>query len=333
MPRRPSDHGKNATEPVRTAVVGLGTMGSTHAQLLASCREAKLVICCDLDPRREDAAPDGVPFTTDLEEVASEPRLEAVVIATPAETHRDIVERFIESGVAILCEKPIAATLDDADAIVTASERGRVFIGHVLRFDSRYTEIHREVANGALGMPVYVAAWLNSDTAERDYYAPRTTLALELAVHHLDVLRWLAGEIKTVYAEHTTVSVDGRALEAALVCTVRFANGAVGVLEVSWAQPAQRALDSGLSFVGTLGVARASSRGYEVAIGASSASRKAVPTAARDALRREIETFLSSARNSQSWPLQVTDARAALTASLALERSLRQSTPIELTSV
>jgi predicted dehydrogenase len=320
--------------PICTAVIGLGTMGSTHARILASCSQAKLLKCCDVDPGRESSSPDGVPFTDDLNEVAADPRLEAVVIATPAESHREIVERFVARGVAVLCEKPIAASLDDADAIVAASEEseGRVFIGHVMRFDRRYKEIHRHMANGSLGAPIYIAAWLNSDTTERDYYAPRTTLARELAVHHLDIFRWLTGEIACVYAESTTLPVSGGPLEAALVSTVRFVSGAIGVLEVSWAQPAQRDVDAGLSLVGTLGTARANNWGCEIVTDASPSSLNPVPDASLDAVQNEIKTFLRCVRSEESWPLRVADARAALAASLALERSLKRHAPVEVAS-
>ena len=123
-------------KPVRCAVVGLGMIGPDHARVLAASPLADLLACCDLDPGAAARAPAGVPVTGDLGELLDIPELEAVFVCTPQETHRQVVMQALARGLYVFCEKPVAHTLADADALIATPEAqaGRLVIGHTMRF-------------------------------------------------------------------------------------------------------------------------------------------------------------------------------------------------------
>ena len=302
-------------------VVGLGAIGGVHAAAIAESRQGELSVCCDVERARAAACPAGARFTEDIEDALAEPGLGAVIVATPEPTHRVVVELALERGLAVLCEKPIAGSLADADAMIAAAERtgALLALGHAARFDPGYRRVAEALADGSLGEPVHLLARRASNIAEREVYAARTSLAVELAVHDLDLFRWLAGDIERVYAEISTLP-DGER-ETSLVATLRFRSGAVGALEASWAYPPESGIDfeSELLLVGTRGVAR-----YRHGEDSS------LEDESRSAIAAELDHFFAHVRGVADWPLGLADARAALAASLALDRSAATGSPIEI---
>src|ERR671931_292165 len=210
--------------PVRCGVVGLGTMGSAHARTLAASARAELVVCHDVDATRARATPPGARFTTDFDDALAGSGLDAVVVATPEPAHREVAVAALEQGLHVLCEKPLAASLADADAIVEAAvTTSRLLaVGHVSRFDPRYEAVRRAVDDGSLGPPLHVSASRLSHVGERERYGPRTTLALELAVGALEC-SWALAEAGlewehrlTYVGESGFAHVDGRSRGVAI---------------------------------------------------------------------------------------------------------------------
>ena len=164
------------TQPVRCGVIGLGLMGSVHADILSGMGRAELAVCCDIDPAAAERSPEGTRFTDDYRDLLSEPGLQAVIVATPEHLHREPVEAALEAGLSVFCEKPIASTLEDADAMIAVEQatNGRLVIGHVLRFDPRYSHVHDSVTSGALGQAIHTATRRSSSYAEGRHLVNRT---------------------------------------------------------------------------------------------------------------------------------------------------------------
>src|SRR3984893_9198557 len=99
--------------PVRCAVIGIGMIGTEHAAILAACAEAERAACCDPYPALQDSIPPGFAFHTDLGATLEVAGLEAVFVCTPQHLHRPVVEQALARGLAVFCEKPIAAAADD----------------------------------------------------------------------------------------------------------------------------------------------------------------------------------------------------------------------------
>src|SRR3954454_21103167 len=147
----------NSSMPVRLAVIGVGHLGQHHARILASMPDVSLVGVVDTQPGRaeEIGARYGVPGYADASAVID--RVDAVSVAVPTVSHVEVALPFIARGVAVLVEKPIAATVADADRLIAAADdRGVVLAaGHTERFNPavaaalplvsrpRFVEVHR----------------------------------------------------------------------------------------------------------------------------------------------------------------------------------------------
>src|SRR5262249_29677630 len=140
---------------LRTAVIGAGHLGREHARIhstLAAEGACDFVFVCDLN--RETAARIAnerrVEWTTDWREMLQ--RVDAVSLAVPTETHREIACELLRSGIHVLVEKPISRTLDEADQMIAAAESGRAVlqVGHAERFNPAIVALRPHVRN-----PVY----------------------------------------------------------------------------------------------------------------------------------------------------------------------------------
>lgn len=330
-----------AVERVRCAVIGVGMMGSEHAAILARSPAAELVVACDTNPGAAAAVPPGVRLVADLEAALDTPGLEAVIIATPQSNHRAAVAAALDRGLAVLCEKPIAHTLEDADAIVAMGSRpgARLVIGHMYRFDPRYLAIAEAVHAGELGRPVQLTSRGNVPDFEGRVLAGRTTLANENGVHVFDLFQWLAGPIERVYGEASATGVLGDGLVDSIVVTVRFVNGAVGMYATSWIMPSGLgyASEHVFSIEGATGLAWIDARQSDTGIVGPGVTRFPASTAYRDPTgvpyglyRTELEVFLAGVRDPSrwTWPVTLAEARSALAVALAADRSMAEGRPI-----
>ena len=318
-------------------------MGAIHARILDASPAAELVIVCDTDPAAEGRLPTGVPFTDDLDAALDRPGLDAVIIATPQTVHRAGVEAALARGLAVLCEKPIAASLEDADAIVRVGSApgAHLVIGHMYRFDPRYQAIARAVTDGELGRPIQLTARGNVPDFEGDLLAHRTSLAVENLVHSLDLMQWLAGPISRVYGEASSTNAIAAGVVDAIAVTVRFTAGAVGTLTTAWNMPSARgyASEHFFSFLGTDGLAWIDGRDSGAGI-VGSAGTSFPGTVAYDdhqgvpygVYRTEVEAFLRSVRQPEPWPVSLAEARSATAAALAIDEAIRSGAPVVVAS-
>ena len=147
---------------ITVAVVGAGFMGTAHTanyKALDGRVRVKAIASRSLGRAEKLAATVGADATTDLDAVLGDPEVDAVDVCVPTPLHREVAERSLRAGKHVFLEKPIALTLDDADAILRAAgESGTVFmVGLVLRFWPEYVELQRRVAVGEMGRVSSVA--------------------------------------------------------------------------------------------------------------------------------------------------------------------------------
>ena len=329
--------------PVRVALIGVGAIGASHAATLMSSPLADLVVACDTDPNAGDRLPPGVPLVGSYSELFATPDLEAVFICTPQAAHRIPTELALERQLAVFCEKPIAPDLRDADAMIAAAREtgGLLAIGHTLRFDPDYISVQQAVSTGELGTVISIACRRNIPDYEGRMIAQRTTLSNEVLIHDIDVVRWLAGDIERIYGESSSQGVIGPGLTEAVVATMRLASGGVATLESNWVMQSQTGPQSDfrLSVVGTLGMASIDYFQGPVAV---FGNRPRFPLngwladvygSSVGTLRTEVEHFLRCVRGECTWPISLSDARAALLGAIALDASIRLAKPVALSDI
>jgi scyllo-inositol 2-dehydrogenase (NAD+) len=244
--RDPAKDTVRTMKRVKVGCVGLGRMGSIYARHFSGrVPEAELAAVADPAPglARRTAAELGVPrWYEDYRELVASPEVEAVVIATPSNTHADVIEAAASSGRPMFCEKPLALTLEDCDRAIRAVERAGVLfqIGYNRRFDAAYTEAKRLIEDGAIGTPVTFKAVSRDPMMPRlEYARPDVSggLILDMAIHDLDVGRWvMRSEVARVSAEGGTLvfhQLDSVGDFDNAVINLKFASGALGNVEVS----------------------------------------------------------------------------------------------------
>jgi predicted dehydrogenase len=168
----------------RVAVIGCGAFGSNHARVLASLGALAGVFDTDMARAQEIAARHDCPAFASLEEAST---ADAAVIAAPTRAHADIGCALLERGLDLLVEKPIAATLEEADALVDAAEKhGRILqVGHLERFNPAVQAVQAIVTR-----PLFF------EVHRMSVFSPRSLdvdVVLDLMIHDLDIVLALAG--------------------------------------------------------------------------------------------------------------------------------------------
>ncbi|HEV7277404.1 MAG TPA: Gfo/Idh/MocA family oxidoreductase [Devosiaceae bacterium] len=225
---------------LRIGVIGLGFFGSRHARILAAHPAAELVAVCDRDPAARARAGEelGAQTYEDFRQLLEHPGLEAVSICLPDRLHEEAAIAAAEAGKAILLEKPLAHNAVAARRIVEAAEThgSRLMIGHILRFDPRYVQVYEAAAPERLGTPVHLRAKRNGTRATARRLGPNSSILFYMGVHDVDAMQWIGrSRISRVYAQKRELLETGN--EDALYAVLTFENGAIGLLDYSWAWP------------------------------------------------------------------------------------------------
>ena len=221
----------------RVGIVGAGTMSRVHADAwghtgahLAGVYSSRLEAAARVAGLYRATAFASLESLLDAVDI--------VDICAPTDTHREYVLAAARAGKHVLCEKPIALTLEDATEMIGAVESNgvRLFVAHILRFFPEYAAARRLVSEGAIGNLGVISlsrAIPHPGAGPRKWYAAEDRsggVVTDLMVHDFDYARWLAGDVARVYCRrYTSDSAD-----YALV-TLRLAGGAIAHIEGSWA--------------------------------------------------------------------------------------------------
>jgi predicted dehydrogenase len=313
-------------------------IGMEHIAVLEHLSGCEVIAICDSNP--ESAARMLPGFTTDLSVVLADDRIDALWVCTPQHTHADIAVAALEAGKHVFCEKPIAHTVSDAERMITAAEQSdRILgIGHTMRFHPDLLAISEALRAGTIGTVVSGSfRWYVPDSEGR-VIAPRTSLALEMAIHDADVVRWLLGDIREVYSTASSVQVTGLGPDAiATILTLK--SGAIVTLEHGWILPAEgaRPIDHRIAIFGVDGTAYyqdvdtpAQVVGRQQTLSFHSGYITSTPRQMAGALVEEDRAFINAIAGSTSWPLVLDDAVRALEISLAIATSLATGVAVEL---
>jgi predicted dehydrogenase len=213
---------RNQIGKVRVAVIGTGHMGRYHAQKFASCEGAELAAVVDADPSRAAAFP-AAAFFQDYREVLDV--ADAVVIAVPTDRHYAIARACIAHGLHVLIEKPIAATLAQADALVRLAKKHKVVlqVGHIERFNRGFAAI-----GARLDRPMYIETERLAPFKSRGV---EVDVVMDLMIHDLDLVVALErSEVKRVSASGFRVLTRDIDIATAYI---EFASGCVANLSAS----------------------------------------------------------------------------------------------------
>lgn len=218
--------------PIKVGVAGAGVMGRNHARVLAETRDFRLTHILDADA----VTAEGVAAAYEATGVASveafvDAGLDAAVVATPNRTHADLTVALLEKGVHVLVEKPIAATVADAQRMIDAAKANNrvLMVGQVERFNPAVEAVKRAIADEDV---------ISIQITRVGPFPPRmgeVGVVIDLAVHDIDIIRHLTGaEIVDVQPQLARTKAER---EDTALLQFRLDNGVIAHITTNWVTP------------------------------------------------------------------------------------------------
>lgn len=199
--------------PLRLALFGSGRIGQVHAANIAANPGLELAVIADpfIDGARKLAETNGADVVSDPADVFARDDLDGVVIGSPTSTHVDLINKSVDRGLAVLCEKPIDL---DIDVVEQCRDRigtpdSPIMLGFNRRFDPSFAAINRRVAEGEIGkLEQLTIISRDPAPAPRDYIAGSGGIFRDMTIHDLDMARFFVPDIVEVTATATNVFTD-----------------------------------------------------------------------------------------------------------------------------
>jgi myo-inositol 2-dehydrogenase/D-chiro-inositol 1-dehydrogenase/scyllo-inositol 2-dehydrogenase (NAD+) len=341
------------SQPVRVCLVGAGRAGQVHANTLTRHTPAgRLVALVDSSAEARQAVGDryGIEarFST-LEEALERARFDAVIITTPTFTHKELAVMAAEAGKHILCEKPMALTLDECDQMIQAAARSSVHlqIGFMRRFDPEFEAAAMRIEAGEIGRPMMVKSLTHGPGLPPPWAldpAMSNGMLAEVNSHDWDTVRWLMGSnIARVYAEVANFKGPERGVSTpnfydnALV-NIRFESGGLG--SISGVCPCEYGYDARVEIIGERGIIQIGDLRAQALVVCVDREQGLVtpvystwPQRFASAYIREVEHFIECVRTDTPPRVGGADGRAAVAAVLAATTSFLEGRPVYVREV
>lgn len=327
---------------IRTAIIGAGRIGQVHARAVRMHPQAELALVCD--PFKENAVAlaktHGVPWRLDAGDVFAADDVDAVIIGSPTRFHVDHVLAAVAAGKKVLCEKPIALELSEADRCIAelGAKTSGVMMGFNRRFDPTFSEIHRRVMAGGIG-DLHQLTIISRDplAPPPEYVAGSGGIFKDMSIHDFDMARFFLGGIVEVAAIGTNADDAIRAqgdFDQAIV-TLKSAEGRMATIINS--RTCAFGYDQRLEAFGSEGSLSADNL-TTTAVRAASRTRTDAKSRVMDffldryadAYRLELDAFLAAVTEGRPMSPSVRDGLEALRLAEAAAISAREGRIIRL---
>lgn len=336
---------RDLKEKIGLGLIGCGSIAQeSHIPAITQIASAKLVAVTDSDPSRARAVEQrlgSVQVCEDYQRLLQNEEVDAVDICTPTKYHSKIAVAAANAGKHVLCEKPIALTLEDADQMIKACAENNVklMIAHSRRFIPRNSIAKRLIREGQIGRPIWGLQISRRHISKPGswYFDPAMTYGpiAEVGIHDADLLRWFFDDEVVEVIGTARVRETISPLYNQVFAVLKFRKGAVGSFEVGYVLPKGYAQYTTLELMGSKGFVSAADN-HMNAIVKGAESGVTYPLAYSDMLsvssayRAEIEAFVNSIIVNKTPPVTGQDARAALEIILAVLESIKRRGPVRL---
>jgi predicted dehydrogenase len=230
----------SSDKAIEVAVLGCGQMGEHVIQHLGDSARVRAITVFDRQAERMEhfRQRHGVETADSLEQVLRDPEIRLVFIAASNDAHKDLAIAALEAGKAVMCEKPMATTLADAEAMVEAADKtlGFLQVGFELRYSHLYTAVKDWIDQGLLGRVLNThctyctSAWARDDVWRTSSETSGGMFGEKLS-HYVDLPRWWIGDqVEDVYAICAPNVIPYYEVHDNYHCTYRFRNGALSHL-------------------------------------------------------------------------------------------------------
>jgi len=231
-------------DPIKFAIAGCGGIAYRHAEAIAAVDSACLTSVYDIDvmKARNFAGEFQVRWRSSFEEVLEDKDVDVVSICTPSVLHTPMAAKAALAGKHVLVEKPMALTLEEADALISVCQRTGVQLGVVLqnRFKPSVKFLKKSVEEGCFGKLTHGAAVVRWNR-NQEYYRQSTWrgrpeqgggVLINQAIHNIDLLQWVMGPVESLsaYTARQLLDLD---VEDVAVAVLKFKSGALGAIEAA----------------------------------------------------------------------------------------------------
>ena len=329
---------------MKVAIIGGGTMGSVYANNIAKMKDVQPAGVCDIRSEKAEKSAKACSTNayTDMGQLLAKEDPDVVCLCIPTYLHRNYFEQLAAAGKHIICEKPIALSLEDARSMIDSCRKHQVhgFIGQVLRFFPNYADAAEKVKYGKIGKPgiAHMKRISAFPSGEGSWFRDREKsggVIVDLMIHDIDYARSIFGEVQSVYARLHHSRQPGAEMEYAQV-TLKFRNKAIANLEGFWGYPGP--FTTAYDIAGDQGIIRFdSSQSHSLDIktgqtGLTVSRQVQVPQSPmkHDPYYYEISHFLDCIREEKAPIVSMNDACHALSIALAAEQSARTGMPVEM---
>ncbi|QDU96034.1 Gfo/Idh/MocA family protein [Lignipirellula cremea] len=234
---------------IKTAIIGCGKIGQTHAQALSTLAESEFVAVCDAQLSRAQSFAEQyrVQAFDSVAEMLSRADVEAVTICTPHPLHEEPCLQAAQAGVHVLIEKPMASSLKSCDAMLEAADKGQIKLGIVSqrRLFEPVQRMKAAIDAGKIGKPILGAfsmfswrdqAYYQSDPWRGKWETEGGGVLVNQSPHMLDMLQWFMGEIDEVSGYWSNLNHPYMEVEDTALAMIRFKSGALGNVVASLSQ-------------------------------------------------------------------------------------------------
>jgi len=224
---------------VRVAAVGCGYWGPNVIRNLADIQGFDLRWVCDADPGRLQPIATRYPgarATTRIDDILSDPLVDAVYLGTPVSTHYELASRVVAKGKHVLIEKPLATTVREAEALAAKAARQGVLmmVGHTFVFSPPVRKIKQLIDSGQLG-PIY---YVETTRVNLGLFQKDVSVLWDLGPHDVSILTYWLGEVPCQVSARGR-SYLGETLEDVAFLTLEFPSGILAQLQISWLAPSK----------------------------------------------------------------------------------------------
>jgi len=236
-------------DKIKTGLIGYGKVAHTHACALSTLSESHFVAVCGRNLARAEsfASLYGVRAYDDVQEMVARAGVEAVVVTTPHPAHARPAIQAAQAGAHVLVEKPLAASLQDCDAIIAAAREAGVKLGVISqrRLYEPVKRVKAAIEAGKIGRPilgmVVMLGWRDRAYYESDPWRGRWDLEgggvlVNQSPHQLDLLQWFMGPVDELFGYWDNLNHAYVEVEDTAVAVVRFRDGGLGSIVVSNSQ-------------------------------------------------------------------------------------------------
>jgi len=333
---------------IKVAVVGCSSMAKLHMKGVVQNENAELYAICGTDEKNlaERAKEFDVKRVyTDYNILVNDPEIDAVVLVTPDQIHREMTEKFLKAGKAVLCEKPMALSVEDCEKMIACEREvgGKLMIGQICRANPRFAKMKEIIDSGRIGELMFVESEYAHNYEKVSGFEdwrkiPERHPFIGGGCHAVDLLRWLAGDPTEVTAYSNKKYLLDWPVDDNTVAIFKFPNNVIGKVFVSIG--CKRDYTMRTCIYGTKGTLICESKApyvqlyetnEELGCRFSDTNPQMIYAGYKDHNAvKEIEDFINALVNETAMPISSVDGASTVAVCCAAVESAKLNRPVEI---